>query len=387
MQGLLENMSRGWMLLEPFMGGCLFILGALIGSYLNVVIYRVPRGMSVNEPKRSFCPGCKKQIPYYRNIPLVTWLLQRGRCAACETRIPVYYFLVELLTAVLFWAIWQVYPGGAAVLGLLCITLLIAISFIDGEHYVIPVLWCWVAIPIAIAGACLWPEMLQLSESSMAGLMGLTGGAQGLSSMLYATAGCLLGYGGLALVVLLGKLAFGRKKVEYEQAEKWFLREPTTDEEQLQFVVGDEAVDWGEVFYRKTDRIELQGEQFQIDGQQIPGNSLVIRERTIEVGEQTFHIEQIQSASGLASGVVIPREAMGGGDPPLLGMIGAFIGPVGVLFTLLTSCLYAIAAAVLGRVGFGKPLPYGPFLSLGGLTWILGGYRVWEWYLSLLGLG
>ena len=97
-------------------------------------------------------------------------------------------------------------------------------------------------------------------------------------------------------------------------------------------------------------------------------------------------IEDIESLEGLADQVVIPREAMGGGDPPLLGMIGAFVGWQGVLFSLFASCLYTLAAAALGRIGFGRPLPFGPFLALGGLTWIFGGWRLWEFYLESVGL-
>ena len=69
-----------------------FVLGACVGSFLNVAIYRLPRGLSVNEPKRSFCPGCNKEIPWFRNIPLVTWLVQRGKCAECKGSIPVSLF-------------------------------------------------------------------------------------------------------------------------------------------------------------------------------------------------------------------------------------------------------------------------------------------------------
>ena len=83
--------------------------------------------------------------------------------------------------------------------------------------------------------------------------------------------------------------------------------------------------------------------------------------------------------------VVIPREAMGIGDIHLLGMVGAFFGWTGVFFSLFAASIYAIVAALIGRIGFGRQLPFGPFLALGCLTWALGGWQIWRWYLDLLG--
>jgi leader peptidase (prepilin peptidase)/N-methyltransferase len=65
-------------------------------------------------------------------------------------------------------------------------------------------------------------------------------------------------------------------------------------------------------------------------------------------------------------------------------MVGAFFGASGVLFTLFSSSVFAIIAALIGRVGFGKPLPYGPFLAMGAVTWMFGAWRLWEWYLDAL---
>ncbi len=81
-------------------GGCA-LLGLFIGSFLNVVIYRVPRGESVVSP-RSRCPGCGEEIAWYDNLPVVSWLVLRGRCRRCRESISARYPVVELLTAVVF---------------------------------------------------------------------------------------------------------------------------------------------------------------------------------------------------------------------------------------------------------------------------------------------
>ena len=78
-----------------------FALGAIIGSFLNVVVWRLPRNESVVRP-RSYCPACSKPIPLLWNIPLLSWLLLRGRCRNCSAWISVQYPLLELATALLF---------------------------------------------------------------------------------------------------------------------------------------------------------------------------------------------------------------------------------------------------------------------------------------------
>jgi prepilin signal peptidase PulO-like enzyme (type II secretory pathway) len=75
-------------------------IGAGIGSFLNVCIYRIPIGLTVTKPKRSFCPSCRTQIKAVNNIPLISWLLLKGRCRSCRAPIPAWYFLVELFAAI-----------------------------------------------------------------------------------------------------------------------------------------------------------------------------------------------------------------------------------------------------------------------------------------------
>ncbi|MCA8944605.1 MAG: prepilin peptidase, partial [Planctomycetes bacterium] len=87
-----------------------FFLGSFVGSFLNVVVYRLPRNcLSINNPKRSFCPSCKTQLKWSDNLPIVGWAVLRGKCRYCGVRFGVRYPLVELLTATLFTlATWRV---------------------------------------------------------------------------------------------------------------------------------------------------------------------------------------------------------------------------------------------------------------------------------------
>ena len=72
---------------EFFFNAIALALGAVVGSFLNVCIYRLPLDLSVNKPRRSFCPSCKKQLTWYQNVPLLSWLFLRGKCAHCGARI------------------------------------------------------------------------------------------------------------------------------------------------------------------------------------------------------------------------------------------------------------------------------------------------------------
>jgi leader peptidase (prepilin peptidase)/N-methyltransferase len=79
-----------------------FLFGLLIGSFLNVCVYRLPRDLSVMRPSRSFCPHCEKTIAWYDNIPVLSYLFLGGRCRFCRERIPLRYLLVELSTGIAF---------------------------------------------------------------------------------------------------------------------------------------------------------------------------------------------------------------------------------------------------------------------------------------------
>lgn len=115
------------------------IFGAILGSFLNAVIYRVPLRLSLLEPKRSFCPNCNRTLTWKENIPIFTYLLQLGRCLGCKKQIPIRYLVVELFGAAAGYSTIQTFgvtPTGAVVFALLLA--LIAISFIDFDHKIIP---------------------------------------------------------------------------------------------------------------------------------------------------------------------------------------------------------------------------------------------------------
>ncbi len=114
------------------------VLGALIGSFLNVCILRWPKDESVITP-RSRCPGCGRQIAAWDNIPILSWLILRGRCRHCKTGISVQYPLIELAVALL-WAgmVWYNGVEIKALAGAVFFTILLGIALTDAREYIIP---------------------------------------------------------------------------------------------------------------------------------------------------------------------------------------------------------------------------------------------------------
>ena len=113
--------------------------GLVIGSFLNVVAHRLPGRMSLSMPA-SHCPSCETPIKPYDNIPVLSWLILRGRCRTCSTHISARYPLVEACTAVLFAAVVAVHHADTAalVLGLVLVAFLVPIALIDLDHRIIP---------------------------------------------------------------------------------------------------------------------------------------------------------------------------------------------------------------------------------------------------------
>jgi len=191
-----------------------FVFGACIGSFLNVCIYRIPRELSVVTP-RSHCISCGRMIPWYLNLPLVSYLLLRGKCKYCGASFSPRYLIVEALTAVLFLLTWlkYVFPHGA-LLGMtpaedlllipvywLMIGGLILGTFVDFEHLIIP---DRVTLGGIAAGLILSVAVPSLHNSTSR-----------LISLGYAVTGATAGWMILWLIGFIGKIIFRKEAMGF----------------------------------------------------------------------------------------------------------------------------------------------------------------------------
>ncbi len=180
-----------------------FILGSIIGSFLNVCIYRIPAEISIVSP-RSRCPHCETPIKWYHNIPILSWVLLKGKCAYCSADVPVRYLLVEALTGTLFalffyrFAFHTVTP-----VVLLLVATLVVITFIDLDHQIIPDVISLPGIPIGFLCSFFVPWVSW--QESLLGIV--IGGGSLLTIALgyeFLTKKEGMGFGDVKLLAMLG---------------------------------------------------------------------------------------------------------------------------------------------------------------------------------------
>lgn len=269
------------------LGGFALVLGLLVGSFLNVCIARMPENRSVVWPP-SACPACGHGIRPYDNIPVLSWLILRARCRDCGTPISSLYPTVEaLMGLVSLLLFWRFVPGPEAMdlahgatFGLYFVfaAMLVAQTYIDIKHFIVPDEFSIYAVPVGVAGCALLTWL----------------GAPDVPTWRASVVGALVGGGGLGLVA---------------------------------------GVYW-----------------------------LIRRE-----------------------------EGMGLGDVKLLAMIGAFLGPlppllVVVLVASLSGALVGGALMLARRGGLRMAVPFGPFLALGALTYVLHGEAIVARFLPGMGV-
>jgi leader peptidase (prepilin peptidase)/N-methyltransferase len=180
-----------------------FVFGAAFGSFLNVVIHRVPRGQSIVFPS-SACPGCGTAIKPYDNIPILSWLVLGGKCRSCKAPISARYPAVELLTAVIFLIVyWQVGFSPFLPVALIFSVVMIALVFIDAERMILPNVITYPLLVFALLvriiyplffGAVFFPDIAQAPVNALSGY------PVWVISLAGALLGALAGGGSLWLV-------------------------------------------------------------------------------------------------------------------------------------------------------------------------------------------
>ncbi len=166
-----------WTQIFPFY---LFILGAIFGSFANVIILRLPNGESIVRP-RSRCPSCQKPIAWYDNIPILAWFILRGKCRACGASISWRYPLVELVMAIAFLVTYHfVGMNWYLIEALYLVFGLITVSVIDIDHYILPDVFTLSGIVIGLMGALINPE-----RSFLDGFLGVLLGGGFLWAIAY----------------------------------------------------------------------------------------------------------------------------------------------------------------------------------------------------------
>jgi len=188
------------------------LVGLLVGSFLNVAIYRLPlEGETVSKPRRSRCPQCKHELAWRENVPLLSWLLQAGKCKHCGWRIPIRYPLVELLTAFLWGlAAWQAPEGqvGIALIYVLVLSGLVVSTFVDFDHYEIP-------DEISIGGMLLAPLLSFAipglhASTWLASQVSESGEVDRVGALLASLTGLAVGGGVLMAIGWIGSKLYGR---------------------------------------------------------------------------------------------------------------------------------------------------------------------------------
>ena len=366
----------------------IFAYGCCIGSFLNVVIYRMPRDKSLITPPSS-CPSCGKHIRFYDNIPLFSWLLLGRKCRYCRVPISPRYFFIELLTALVFLGLFIVYfytdlretvqpfLGRGWLIYLLHIIMLsafIAASAIDLEHWIIPLAICWLVTAAGLIGSSVGPYVIDPALIR----------AYSLLPSASATTGSLAVGGAIGLAISLGLLASGLLKRSYETDEH---AEGNHVEQKENTVKDDSSGSTEESTEQQFNhRLETCREivfllpiiVFSVAAYWIIRNTVSIE------SQNAFPIQHPVIAGFLGSlwgyfvgcGIVwgirifgaltFGKEAMGLGDVHLMGAAGAVIGPIFVVVAFFIAPFFGLA-----WVGFQmffkkiRQIPYGPFLSLG----------------------
>ncbi|MFH1884046.1 MAG: prepilin peptidase [Planctomycetota bacterium] len=371
----------------------IFAFGCCIGSFLNVVIYRLPRDKSLVTPP-SACPACGKHIRFYDNIPLVSWLLLGRKCRYCKASISPRYFLIELLTGLIFLGLFVLYfqvnlrdgikldAGGGWFIYLLHIIMFgafIAASAIDLEYWIIPLSICWFVTAAGLIGSAVGVYIIDPALIRAYSLLP-SASVETAALAVGATAGLVISW-----VLLASGLVKRSYEPEISEDEKGI--EQKNSKEEIAIPNNEEESaepDW--TSNGVNHRLEACREIIFLLPIIVCSMALlwIVREVT-PVGAWWEDFSQHPVIAGLLGSVwgyfvgcgivwgirifgtfAFGKEAMGLGDVHLMGAAGAVIGPLYVVVAFFVAPFFGLAWAGF-QMFFKKirQIPYGPFLSLG----------------------
>ncbi len=384
-------------MVEPVFWTCfafVLIFGAVVGSFLNVVIYRLPVGQSIVHPP-SRCPNCGRRLSWFDNVPVLAWCYLRGRCRTCGAAISVQYPLVEAVTSLLFgltfWVLlvgdWRpnlagLGGGAQAAAGAMVVAVhlalvgsLLAASLIDAKLYIIPLEIPWFATAVAVIG---WPAAaLWLPEG-----VAVDGPLRVTSVLVVAAAGG--GVAGLVIANVLVRTRLLPRSFEgppegaspgvakgQDNGPGWQQHQHPRREmcKELLFLVFPLAA-----AAAAAAAIQALG-----TGPVLPRWAQVLTGVALGYLVGGGLIWVIRILGTMAFG----REAMGLGDVHLMAAVGAVLGAAdAALVIFLTPFPALLLIAVVRGVGWmlkhhGREIPYGPYLSLTAVALMLGRQPIW----------
>ena len=344
---------------DPLIIGTLLVFSLIVGSFFNVVIHRLSQQMegvsskelSTTKPAKSFCPNCKKELSWKENIPLISYIIQLGRCTGCKKDISWRYPAVELTSVIITASVWNLSPSvGSAILGVFFLDVLLLTAVIDAKTKKIPNKLTVPGTVILLAAA-----FIPLAEGSNLAI------DQGKTALIGAV-GCFILMWGLAE---LGKRLFGKKKVVLKKPQAFLWENGTLKIQDAPEIPVEESeamsgADLG--FARPSDRLIIQGDIIQ-------NKAEGMEEKLSEVIISPHESGKIH---GSMKTITFPREAMGMGDAKLLLFAGAAMGFLPAIHGLVAGTLAALVGVMAMRVyAIAKKgnapglIAFGPWIAIG----------------------
>ena len=352
----------------------IFAFGCCVGSFLNVVIYRLPLDMSIVQPG-SRCPACGSGIRFYDNIPLVSWLLLGRKCRYCKAPISVRYFVIELLTGVVFGILFIVYfrtglragvdsfVNGGWLIYVATVVLtagLIAASAIDLQLWVIPIAICWLVTAVGIIASSVSGYVMEPGLIRAYGLFPTATAATGLAAV-----GAVIGLG-----ISWALLAKGWIKRSYDSDSDDNQSPPGR---QVQINHRGEVLK--EVVFLLPVIVCAAGAYFF--GRVLAVSSPLLYNEWASFSARPAISGLLGSIWGwfIGGGIVwatrilgtlgFGKEAMGLGDVHLMAAAGAVTGPVSAVVAFFIAPFFGLVWGGYSMIfKKSRQIPYGPFLSL-----------------------